>query len=255
MNQTFDFAFSFAGEDRAIVEEIKTGLSEYKIFYDNDYQAELCGKDLYNFLRNLYMNRAKYVVCFLSEHYKKKVWTNVEFSAVKERLMATFFASDFLIPIILDKSIMFEDIPSYIGFYQHESTPETIKRLKEKYQQSLNEDIYLENINHFSSYLLLEVARGTKEIEFSASENMIITLGEFHKKKFYLLSEKFSKLPCLLLYEAPDLHTPVAMISWKRSNNILFHWECFSDCFQAENINISLNELILILRKYILNRK
>ena len=64
MNEQYDFAFSFAGEDRILVEKIKDGLNGFKIFYDEDKQSELCGKDLYNYLRNLYMKRTKYVVCF-----------------------------------------------------------------------------------------------------------------------------------------------------------------------------------------------
>lgn len=93
----FDFAFSFAGEDRDIVEAIKNILESknYTVFYDNDFQHELIGKDLYSYLREIYRDKGKFIVCFISEHYAKKVWTNLEFTAIKERLMATFFAKRF----------------------------------------------------------------------------------------------------------------------------------------------------------------
>ena len=69
----FDFAFSFAGEERVIVEQIYTKLKDkgYHIFYDNAYQAQLVGKDLYSDLRDVYRNKGKFVVCFISESYTK----------------------------------------------------------------------------------------------------------------------------------------------------------------------------------------
>lgn len=70
----FDFAFSFAGEDRDIVEAIKNILESknYTVFYDNDFQHELIGKDLYSYLREIYRDKGKFIVCFISEHYAKK---------------------------------------------------------------------------------------------------------------------------------------------------------------------------------------
>ena len=111
--EMYDFAFSFAGEDRKTVELIKNYLTKqnYTVFYDNDFQYDLVGKDLYSYLREIYKNKCKFVVCFISENYAKKIWTNLEFTAVKERLMSTFFASDFLIPILIDNSNILKDIP------------------------------------------------------------------------------------------------------------------------------------------------
>ena len=243
MKVHYDFAFSFAGEDRALVEEIKEGLKGYKIFYDNNYQSELCGKDLYNHLRNLYMHETKYVVCFLSKYYKQKVWTNLEFSAIKERFMATFFASDFLIPIILDEDVFFEDIPSFIGFYRHKSIQDTISLLKSKYEQSLNEDFHLDNIKHFRKYLLQEIILKLKSIGMQAEngDDYIKFFKENDEKKIYLLPEDFSNLPCLLLYENQKENPPSAIITWKREKRIVFSWNLFTVLDKNSHEDISLN--------------
>jgi len=255
MKEQYDFAFSFAGEDRVLVEEIKNGLKDFSIFYDFDYQNELCGKDLYSHLRNLYMRQAKYVVCFLSKHYKQKVWTNLEFTAIKERLMATFFASEFLIPIVLDDGVFIEDIPSFIGFYKYKSVPETISLLKTKYEQSLNEDFYLENIRNFSEYLLQKVVSGLKMKGIQAEnhgEQLVISTNS-EKKDIYFLPEKISNLPCLLLYENKKENPPAVMLTWKRGNNIVFTWNNFTALSQSSYEDISLNELIHTIESYLID--
>ena len=254
MSEQYDFAFSFAGEDRILVEKIKDGLNGFKIFYDEDKQSDLCGKDLYKYLRNLYKNQAKYIVCFLSKHYKKKVWTNLEFSAIKERLMSTFFASDFLIPIILEEDAFLEDIPAFMGFYKHKSVQETVDLLKKKYEQSLNEDFYLENVSHFSEYLLQEILcrLKSKGIQAERDKNTLVIFISSIPKSFHLLPEDFSNLPCLLLYEDVKENPPVGIITWKRSENLLFTWNSFTDLLLDDTVDISIDELISIIEQYFL---
>lgn len=255
MNEQYDFAFSFAGEDRELVEKIKEGLKEYTIFYDYDYQSQLCGKDLYNHLRNIYMQQTKYVVCFLSRHYSKKIWTNLEFSAIKERLMATFFASDFLIPIIIDDELCLKDIPSFIGFYKHKCINDTIALLKTKYDQSLNEDFYLDNIKNFRNYLLHEIVSmlKTKGIQVDSHDEYITFSIKFDEKKIFLLPENFSDLPCLLLYENKPDEPPSGMITWRRGDKILFSWNPFTILTDTTYEDMSLNELIHKIAHYAAN--
>ena len=51
-SQNYEVALSFAGEDRAYVREVKDELKKLRItvFYDEDEQAALWGKDLYVYL-------------------------------------------------------------------------------------------------------------------------------------------------------------------------------------------------------------
>lgn len=253
MNIRYDFAFSFAGEDRNIVEEIKKELKGYSIFYDEDYKSELCGKDLYHYLREIYMNQATYVVCFISKYYTQKVWTTLEFSAIKERLLATFFASDFLIPIILDDNIILQDIPSFIGFYKHKDINDTVSLLEDKFKQSLNEDFYFENINHFSNYLLQKIFNDLKNVEvyLECNNNSIIIYNESGKKSFSLLPEDFTKLPCLLLYEDSN-KIPSAIINWNRIESLTFSVIFFTRLSHNKYDNISLNVLIKKIENYLL---
>lgn len=75
----FDFAVSFAGEDRGYVEEVVKGTrGERKVFYDEDYQVEMWGEDLVEYFTDLYQHQARYVVMFISRHYAEKMWTNLE---------------------------------------------------------------------------------------------------------------------------------------------------------------------------------
>ena len=70
-NRQFDYdvAFSFAGEDRLVVERIAKELKDrgLKVFYDDFEKSTLWGKVLYDYLADLYSNRAKFCVIFASE--------------------------------------------------------------------------------------------------------------------------------------------------------------------------------------------
>lgn len=255
MSVQYDFAFSFAGEDRALVEQIKDGLQGYTVFYDNDHQSELCGMDLYKYLRSLYSKNSKYVICFLSKYYRQKIWTNLEFTAIKERLMATFFASDFLIPIVLDDDGFLEDIPSFIGFYRHINAKKTIEFLKSKYKNSLNEDYYMDNIIKFRSYILQEVAKQinvNKHLAVYCEDHICIKKND-NEALFFLEPEAFSNLPCLLLYNEKTENPPAAIITWKCNENIEFSWKPFTSLMECWKKDISINELINCMRKYFFN--
>lgn len=75
-----EVAFSFAGEDRHYVEQVadQLRLASISIFYDKFEEVNLWGKDLYSHLDDVYQNKARYCVIFISKFYKKKVWTNHE---------------------------------------------------------------------------------------------------------------------------------------------------------------------------------
>lgn len=76
----YDIALSFAGEDREHAEAVALALKRHGIhvFYDKDEKADLWGKDLYSYLADLYQNRARYCVMFISEHYARKICTSHE---------------------------------------------------------------------------------------------------------------------------------------------------------------------------------
>ena len=83
----YDVALSFAGEDRIYAEALAVALQcqEIKVFYDEFEKSDLWGKNLYTYLCDIYQNKARYCVVFLSQHYATKLWTNHEREASQAR--------------------------------------------------------------------------------------------------------------------------------------------------------------------------
>jgi hypothetical protein len=102
MPKNYDIAVSFAGEQRSEVESFVKELKKRNIsvFYDFDEQADLLGKDLYVELADIYCNRAKHVVVFVSEDYAKKIWTKHEIRNAFDRQIQK--QDDYIIPAIFD---------------------------------------------------------------------------------------------------------------------------------------------------------
>lgn len=80
-------ALSFAGEDREYVETVANILEAegITVFYDNFKKSDLWGKDLYDYLNDIYQNKAGFVIMFLSKHYADKAWTTHERKAAQAR--------------------------------------------------------------------------------------------------------------------------------------------------------------------------
>lgn len=83
----FDIALSFAGEDREYVEQVANLLrnSGVRVFYDKFEEANLWGKNLYEYLLDIYKNKAIYTIMFISNNYSKKLWTNHERISMQAR--------------------------------------------------------------------------------------------------------------------------------------------------------------------------
>ncbi|HAS8128781.1 TPA: toll/interleukin-1 receptor domain-containing protein [Vibrio vulnificus] len=86
-SKEFEIALSFAGEDREYVDQVANLLrdSGVKVFYDLFEEANLWGKNLYDYLTDIYMNKALYTIMFISEDYSKKLWTGHERKAMQAR--------------------------------------------------------------------------------------------------------------------------------------------------------------------------
>lgn len=74
----YDVALSFAGEQRAYVEEVAKILKNaaVKVFYDSF--EDLWGVDLTVKLEDVYRRQSRYVVIFVSGEYVEKAWPNLE---------------------------------------------------------------------------------------------------------------------------------------------------------------------------------
>jgi|GEM_PF-2276532 len=99
----FDIALSFAEEDRPFVDKVARYLKEknLRVFYDKDEMIDSWGKDLYVHLDEIYREKARFCVLFISRHYKQKRWTTHERIRAQAR---SFFSrhGDYILPFRFD---------------------------------------------------------------------------------------------------------------------------------------------------------
>lgn len=139
MKYYYDVVLSFAGEDREYVEEcadILTALG-IKVFYDSYEQDVLWGKDLYTFLADIYSNKARYAIVFVSQHYVKKCWTKHEFKFINERMFNS--ETEYLLPVFLDDTKLC-GIPETQGYLTNKTPYEVAVMFAKK----INKDIDVE---------------------------------------------------------------------------------------------------------------
>lgn len=139
MKYYYDVVLSFAGEDREYVEEcadILTALG-IKVFYDSYEQDALWGKDLYTFLADIYSNKARYAIVFISQHYVKKCWTKHEFKFINERMFNS--ETEYLLPVFLDDTKLC-GIPETQGYLTNKTPYEVAVMFAKK----INKDIDVE---------------------------------------------------------------------------------------------------------------
>ena len=100
----FDVALSFAGEQRAYVEQVAETLRSAgrSVFYDKYEAVSLWGKNLYDHFADVYQNQAKYVVMFISADYAAKAWTNHERQSAQARALREERA--YILPVRFDKT-------------------------------------------------------------------------------------------------------------------------------------------------------
>lgn len=136
MEYCYDVALSFAGEDRSYVEECANILTSLgiRVFYDSYEQSELWGKDIYTFLADIYSNKAKYAIVFISKFYVAKRWTKHEFKFINERMFKN--DTEYLLPVLLDDTTLL-GVPQTQGFLTNK-TPYEVAIL---FAKKINKDI------------------------------------------------------------------------------------------------------------------
>jgi hypothetical protein len=128
----FDIALSFAGEDRKYVDQVAILLREngISVFYDLFEEANLWGKNLYDYLSDIYQNQAKYTIMFISEAYNKKLWTNHERQSMQSRAFQE--NEEYILPVKFDDTKIPGVLPT-IGYIDLKTkTPEQLVDLIEK---------------------------------------------------------------------------------------------------------------------------
>lgn len=141
----YDIALSFAGENRDFVEivaDILTSL-KLKVFYDNYEKHKLLGKNLYSYLADIYHNKAKYAVVFVSEYYKQKLWTSHELTYITTREFEQ--KGEYLLPIKLDNTYI-EEIPSTIGYLEGDTPLNVALTIAKKVDPTLDVKLMLDEL-------------------------------------------------------------------------------------------------------------
>lgn len=107
-NSRYDFALSFAGENRNLAEPLAQQLlsREISVFYDRNEQHRILANDVEEYLAPIYRSESRFVVPLLSNDYPKKIWTKFESEQFKQR-----FGQNSVIPIWYTDSVpgMFDE--------------------------------------------------------------------------------------------------------------------------------------------------
>ncbi|MGV3518527.1 TIR domain-containing protein [Luteitalea sp.] len=115
----FDYAISFAGENRDLAREIAEQLSllDAHVFFDEHFEANFLGAAWQAQFERIFARDSRLVVCLLDEHYRDKIWPTFERECFLPRV-----ATGDVIPIFLD-STPFVGIPKdLIGIVFHKSS-------------------------------------------------------------------------------------------------------------------------------------
>lgn len=98
----YDVVLSFAGEDRKHADQLANLLraDNFSVFYDKYEESNLWGKNLYEYLSDIYSKRGRYCVMFISQHYASKLWPNLERKAAQEKAFKKH--REYILPIRID---------------------------------------------------------------------------------------------------------------------------------------------------------
>lgn len=111
----YDFALSFAGENRDIAEKIALKLTEkgVRVFYDTLETQKLWGEDLAEKLHHIYNKDSKFCIILISEKYIEKMWTTHERKSALQRQLEQ--KGGYILPIKIDGSIL-PGLPDTIAY-------------------------------------------------------------------------------------------------------------------------------------------
>ena len=128
-NREYEVCLSFAGEDRVFVEKVASKLIELevKLFYDKYEEVTLWGKNLYQYLNDIYKNKSQLCVIFISKYYREKLWTNHELESAQTRAFKE--NKEYILPIKFDQTEL-PGLNETIGYLNaNDFTPEIIAEM------------------------------------------------------------------------------------------------------------------------------
>lgn len=134
----FDFALSFAGEDRSKAKRIAKLLLRggAVVFYDDKFKSELHGKSLTDEFQRIYGRTSRYVVVLVSEYYPRKDYTNYEFGVAKKAGKKR--KAEYILPLRIDDTQLL-GLPADVAYFDLRKTTlkETAKLLLKKLKKKV----------------------------------------------------------------------------------------------------------------------
>jgi hypothetical protein len=106
----YDFAISFAGENRELARHIaeQLGLLDAHVFFDEHFETNFLGKAWSDQFERIFGRDSRLVVCILDRNYKDKIWPTFERECFLPRV-----TEGEVIPVFLDDT-PFPGIPNDI---------------------------------------------------------------------------------------------------------------------------------------------
>ena len=124
----FDISLSFASEQREYVERVAEELNYrgISVYYDAYDQANLWGRDLSEYFKEVFQDKSHYCIVFASKEYATKMWPTFELENVLKK--ATESREDFILPVKFDETII-PGIPYTLGYLDaHSYSPVQISQ-------------------------------------------------------------------------------------------------------------------------------
>lgn len=178
MQYKFDVCFSFAGEQRDYVEQVYQELKKnnIRVFYDRDEDIEtlLWGTNLIEVFKNVYRDKSKYCIMFLSKEYAEKTWTRHERRSALSRAISTY--ETYILPIRFDDT----DIPGLDDSIEYlnasDKTPVQIAQIIIKKLGYISTNIVQtpqEAIHELATLLLDKIKKSNSQFTLIELENSI----------------------------------------------------------------------------------
>lgn len=160
----YQIALSYSREDRAYVSDVASALKSAGIlvFYDAFEEVNLWGKNLYDYLTDLYSEKALQTVMFISKHYARGVWPTLERESMQARALQE--RDEYILPVRFDDTKVPGLLPTRhylrVADYTPESLAQTIvKKLETSSSRTLlaNARLLLEKLQWGSACRFLDL--------------------------------------------------------------------------------------------------
>lgn len=116
----WDFAVSFAGENRELAREIveQLELLDASVFFDENYEANFLGRVWRELFRQIFTEKSRFVLCLLDSNHDRKIWPTFERECFSRRVK-----DGEVIPVYLDDTVFVGINRDIVGIEFKNHTP------------------------------------------------------------------------------------------------------------------------------------